>query len=132
PEDLAMESGRRPDRNRRRGRTGDRPGNDRGGGRPIASPRARPVPHLLLLAPSPDRVASRGDAFSEQLDALGTDANHAQPPIAFVAAVADATRAEVGRWHESGPVADMAALALRRALSETAGQQTPSLFGSTV
>ncbi len=76
--------------------------------------------------------AARGRDFVADVGRLGLRADPTGPTIAFIAHVSDVVRPEVSRHPESGPFGELASLALRRTLSETVGQSTPSLFGSTV
>jgi hypothetical protein len=76
--------------------------------------------------------AARGSTFIEDLSDLGIKIDRPGSALAFMAQVTDRARDELYRHPESGPFSELASLALRRALSETVGQQGPSLFGSSV
>ena len=76
--------------------------------------------------------AARSDSFVEQLRSFGLDVEDASSTLAFVASLTDLARGELSRHPESGPVSELASLAMRRALSETIGQQGRTLFGSTL
>jgi hypothetical protein len=76
--------------------------------------------------------ASRGEAFLTDLSQLGIQVSARDSALTFISQVTDSARAELSRHPESGPFAELASLALRRALSETVGQQGPSLFRSHV
>ena len=76
--------------------------------------------------------AARTDSFAEQLRSFGLDVGDGTPTLAFVAALSDLARSELSQHPESGPVSELASLAMRRALSETVGQQGRTLFGSTL
>lgn len=76
--------------------------------------------------------ASRGGTFLSDLSELGIQVSAQDSALAFISRVTDRARVELSHHPESGPFAELASLALRRALSETVGQQGPSLFGSDV
>ena len=76
--------------------------------------------------------AARSDSFAEQLRSLGLDVEEGAPTLAFIASLADLARGELSQHPESGPVSELASLAMRRALSETVGQQGRTLFGTTL
>ncbi len=76
--------------------------------------------------------AARSDGFLSELNALGFSLGVDTPTLAFVAAVTERVRTQAMQNPESGATAEMASLALRRALTETVGQQGPSLFGTTL
>lgn len=76
--------------------------------------------------------AARRPDFVDALRNLGLDARPGDTAVGFVAKVAARAREEVERHPESGPFGDLAALALRRALTETVGTEGPSLFGASV
>jgi hypothetical protein len=76
--------------------------------------------------------ASRGPDFPNELARLGLHADPTQPAHAFIAQVSDQARTELARHPESGHFSELASLALRRALSDTIGQEGRSLFGSSV
>ena len=75
---------------------------------------------------------ARGDNFARDAGRLGLRADAASSTVAFISHVSDVARAELNRHPESGPFSELASLALRRTLSETVGEYTPSLLGSTV
>ena len=52
--------------------------------------------------------------------------------LSFISQVSDHVRSELARYPESGPFSELSSLALRRALSETVGQEGRSLFGSSL
>jgi len=76
--------------------------------------------------------ASRGRTFVGDLAGLGIEVANDSSVLAFISQVADRVRAELSRQTSSGHFTELGSLALRRALSETAGQHGPSLFGSSV
>lgn len=76
--------------------------------------------------------AARGPDFLGEIAHLGIPARRDDTALQFAARVGDRTRVELGRHPESGPFAEMAALALRRALAETVGTEGRSLFGSSL
>jgi hypothetical protein len=67
--------------------------------------------------------AARGPEFVSVLAELGIEAQEGQSTIGFISRVSDRAREEAARHPESGPFAELASLALRRALSETVGQE---------
>jgi hypothetical protein len=77
-------------------------------------------------------AAGRGDDFLGDVARLGVPAQPGDTALQFVARVADHTRVVLSRYPESGPFGEMAALALRRALSETVGTEGRSLRGSAL
>lgn len=76
--------------------------------------------------------AARGPNFTAMLGDLGIDARPDDSALTFISRVTDRAREVVTRFPESGHFSELASLALRRALSETVGQQNLSLFGSSV
>src|SRR6266511_3002912 len=76
--------------------------------------------------------AARGADFAGDLASLGIDVRPDDSAITFIARVNDRARDVVTHFPESGHFAELASLALRRALSETIGQQNLSLFSSSV
>lgn len=77
-------------------------------------------------------AAARGDDFFGEAARLGVPARRDDSALQFVARVAERTRVDLGRFPESGPFAEMAAVALRRALAETVGTQGRSLSGGAL
>ena len=76
--------------------------------------------------------AARGPDFLSDAAQLGVPAKPDDTALQFVARVADRTRVELNRFPESGPFGELAALALRHALTETVGAEGRSLFGSSL
>ncbi|MEX2247974.1 MAG: hypothetical protein WEC75_14980 [Dehalococcoidia bacterium] len=76
--------------------------------------------------------ASRGEAFAADLERLGLRVDESTSSLAFISLVTDAVRARLSSETTSGHLAELASLALRRALSETVGQQGHSLFDSSI
>lgn len=76
--------------------------------------------------------AARDDDFLAQSAALGVPIEADDATLSFIARISEAARAQSREHPESGPFAELASLALRRSLSETAGQSQTSLFGSSV
>jgi hypothetical protein len=76
--------------------------------------------------------AARSDDFIGELGRLGVAVEGQTSTLAFISTLADHVRGALASDTESGVFADLAALSLRRALSETAGVQSRSLFGSAV
>jgi len=82
---------------------------------------------LLRLA-----TAARTEDFREAVTHLGLEVSNDDTALSFIAQVADVARERLRHYPESGPFGEMAALALRRALSETVGSEGRSLFDSSV
>ncbi len=76
--------------------------------------------------------ASRGDTFLADIESLGLRAEESTSSLAFISGVADSVRERLLSETSSGHVTELSSLALRRALSETVGQQGPSLFDSSL
>jgi hypothetical protein len=76
--------------------------------------------------------AARSDAFVQQLGRLGIEVQAETPTLAFIASLSSQAQAEMSSYADSGPVSELASLAMRRALTETVGEQGPTLFGSTL
>ena len=76
--------------------------------------------------------ASRSDRFRAELSDLRIDLSADESVLTFISKVTDHVREELSQHSESGPFSELASLALRRTLTETVGQQGPSLFGSSV
>ena len=77
-------------------------------------------------------LAARGDTFVEDLSRLGITADPGISSLQFIAQVADRAREELSNSPSEGDFAELGSLALRTALTETVGQQGPSLFGSSI
>jgi hypothetical protein len=76
--------------------------------------------------------ASRSADFNAELAELGLPADGDNSALEFVARVSDRARAEFPLHPDSGPFGELASLALRRALTETVGQEGRSFFGTSV
>ncbi|MBI5285318.1 MAG: hypothetical protein HY874_09515 [Chloroflexi bacterium] len=76
--------------------------------------------------------ASRGPTFLNELRALGIDAREGTSALSVIAELGDRIRAESAADRPEGYFREVAALALRSALTGTVGQQGLSLFGSSV
>lgn len=76
--------------------------------------------------------AARRPGFVEAVGALGIDLRPGETAVGFVAKVGARAREETERHPESGPFGELAALALRRALTEAVGSESGSLFGASV
>lgn len=76
--------------------------------------------------------ASRQPDFHQRLSKLGIEAGSDTSVLAFISQLADRVQIETARNTSSGHFAELSSLALRRALSETAGQYTGNLFDATV
>ena len=83
-----------------------------------------PVAEVLFVAGSYALVWAAVD--------FGRDARDGESILTFIARVADVAHREVARHDESGHFAELASLALRRALTGTVGEHGGSLFGSSV
>jgi hypothetical protein len=76
--------------------------------------------------------AARTPAFASSLIDLGLEPVETPSPLTLIAQLGERVRARAQEHPESGPFAELSLLALRRALSETVGQERLSLFGSTI
>ena len=76
--------------------------------------------------------SSREPDFTRALAELGLQPTDNGLALSFISQVSDHVRSELARYPESGPFSELASLALRRALSETVGQEGRSLFGSSL
>jgi hypothetical protein len=76
--------------------------------------------------------ASRGTDFDNGLAELGIRLGEADSALGFIARVSGHARAELDKHPDSGPFSELASLAMRRALSETVGQEGRSLFGTSL
>ena len=96
--------------------------------------RLRSDPSLTYCVWLLARIASaaRRPDFLDALGDLGLDVRPGDSAVGFVTKVSARTREEVERHPESGPFGELAALALRRALTETVGTEGGSLFGSSI
>lgn len=77
-------------------------------------------------------TAARRPDFAQGLAEIGVEARPNEPILGFIARLSEQVRVEAAAHPESGHFANLASLALRRALSETIGQHGRSLFGSSV
>lgn len=89
------------------------------------------VAHCFWLLTRLASAARRSD-FVDALPSLGLHAQPTDSILGFIAHVSDRVRADVEQYPESGPFSELASLALRRALTETIGQEGRSLFGSSI
>lgn len=76
--------------------------------------------------------AARQPDFGDALRELGISVADDASALGFIALISNTAQRETSRHIESGPFGELASLALRRALTETVGESTPSLFGSSV
>jgi hypothetical protein len=76
--------------------------------------------------------ASRTGGFSDALADLGIEAETNDSALTFISRVSRRASSELAPHTESGPFSELASLSMRRALTETVGQQGGSLFGSSV
>jgi hypothetical protein len=76
--------------------------------------------------------ATRRPDFVEALGDVGIDVRPGETAVGFVAKVSARARESTERYPESGPFGELAALALRRALTETIGSEGGSLFGASI
>jgi hypothetical protein len=77
-------------------------------------------------------LAARGPDFAEEAAQLGVDLRPDDTALQLIARVTDRARVELNRFPESGPFGELASLALRSALMETAAQTNRSLLGSSL
>lgn len=75
--------------------------------------------------------AARGDSFAVDLGSLGVHASEHDSALTLISRIGDRVRDELASLPVSGQFADIASLALRRALTETIGEQGRTLFGSS-
>jgi hypothetical protein len=80
------------------------------------------------------RIASapRAGDFAAALADVGLDVQPDDTALSFISNVSRRAAGELSRHPESGPFSDLASLSMRRALTETVGQQSGSLFGSSL
>jgi len=76
--------------------------------------------------------ASRGADFRGELSRLGIATESDTPVLTFIARLSEHVRRELAGDTASGHFTELASLALRRALTDTVGEQGPSLFGNSV
>jgi hypothetical protein len=76
--------------------------------------------------------AARGPDFVEDTANLGIAVHPNDAALALIARTTDHARVELNHYPESGPFGEIASLALRRALTETVGTESRSLFGSSL
>lgn len=76
--------------------------------------------------------ASRGQDFEGALAELGLEVQADESVVSFISNVSRRAGAVIYAHPESGPFSELASLSMRRALTETVGQQGGSLFGSSV
>jgi hypothetical protein len=77
-------------------------------------------------------TAARGEDFRTDLNQIGLELSRDDTALSFIAQVADVARERLRHHPESGPFGEMAALALRKALTETVGTESATLFGSSI
>jgi hypothetical protein len=85
---------------------------------------------VWLLARIAD--AAQGRDFAAALRATGLTVDGDESAAAFIGKVGDHLREQYARLPESGTAAELALLSARRALTETVGTQTGSLFGGSL
>ena len=76
--------------------------------------------------------AARGPGFFDDLSRLGIDATPGSSALTFISQVTDRVREELSTYPSSGHFAEISSLPLPHSLSQTVGQQGPSLFDSSV
>ena len=76
--------------------------------------------------------AARSPDFVEAAARLGIAVRSDDAALTIIARAADRARVELNRYPKSGPFGEIASLALRRALTETVGTESRSLFGSSL
>ncbi len=77
-------------------------------------------------------AAARGPDFVVGVTQLGIRVQPDDTALRFVARIADHTRERLDAYPESGPFGEIAAVALREALTDTVGTQGRTLFGSSL
>ena len=76
--------------------------------------------------------AARSTDFIGGLRSLGIQAKHDASAFTFISQLADRARLQISELPHSGPFGELASLALRRTLSETVGERSQTLFGTTL
>jgi hypothetical protein len=76
--------------------------------------------------------ASRESAFHESLAELGIPSQYDDTALSFIARVSEHVQDQFEGHPASGPFAELASLAMRRAISDTVGHEGRSLFGSSL
>jgi hypothetical protein len=76
--------------------------------------------------------ASRSANFTAELANIGLPPPRSDSALAFIAQVTQQVRDDTARGTQSGLFAELAILAMRRALTDTIGQEGRSLFGSSL
>src|SRR5688500_7563091 len=77
-------------------------------------------------------LAARSADFAAALHDLRLTLSSAASLLGFIAQVAEETRRQRPQGPDSGPFPELASLAVTRALTDTAGASSLSLFGSSV
>lgn len=76
--------------------------------------------------------ASHNPDFAAALSKLGIEIDNQSPVLSFISKLTEHVNTEIGQNISSGHFEEISSLALRKTLSETVGQYTGSIFGSTV
>ena len=76
-------------------------------------------------------VSARSDDFVARLKEIGLDISKVENSLDFLSTVASFTRAQTKLRGATFPLSDFAQLSLREVLTESIGQQSESLFGTT-
>jgi hypothetical protein len=76
--------------------------------------------------------ASREEDFSQALSEVGIDVREEESALSFISNVSRQAGTVLELHPESGPFSELASLSMRRALTETVGQQGNSLFDSSL
>ncbi len=76
--------------------------------------------------------ASRGERFVQDLSRIGIEVRADASTLTFISSLTEHIRRELASETDSGHFTELSSLALRRALTETVGEQGPSLFGTSL
>ena len=74
---------------------------------------------------------AKSDNFIEEIKQIGLDMSRVESALDFLGSVASFTRSQIKTRGETFPLSEFAQLSLREVLTETIGQQSQSLFGTT-
>lgn len=74
---------------------------------------------------------ARSEKFLEEIKEIGLDLSKVESALDFLGRIASFTRDQVNIRGETFPLSEFAQLSLREVLTETIGQQSQSLFGTT-
>jgi hypothetical protein len=76
--------------------------------------------------------AARESDFALRLQELGIHTRDDASVLSFISQLTDIVQSQIARNVQSGPIGELASLAMRRALTETIGEHNLSLFNSSV